>query len=249
MFKNERESKIYDYLEKQKNATVKELSELLYISESSIRRDLANLEKKGLIMRSYGGAEIISSSTKVLPFSTRSYDYIAEKQMIASKAVSLINEGDIVFLDQSSTSYFLARAMINMSGVTVITNNLEILSLLCGCGMNVHSSGGIISRANTNCLIGNNAQRTFEEVYADISFFSARALSSDGVISDYTQEEIFVRNSMLKNADKKVFLCNSAKFNTHSAYKQCTLSDVDYFISENSDNQKFSLSFPNLNIL
>ncbi len=247
MFKNEREGKIYDYLEKNRSATVRELSELLYISESSIRRDLASLEKKGLILRSYGGAEIISSSTKVLPFSTRSYDYIAEKQIIASKAVKLINEGDIVFLDQSSTCYFLARAMINMSSITVVTNNLEILNLLCGCGMTVQSSGGVVSRSNVNCLIGNNAQRTFEEIYADIAFFSTRALSSDGIISDYTQEEIFVRNSMLKNADKKVFLCNSAKFDTHSAYKQCLLDDVDFFVSENDKSSRFKRS--NINII
>lgn len=92
-------------------------------------------------------------------------------------------------------------------------------------------------------MIGGDARETFENIYADIMFFSAKSISHDGVISDCSREEIIIRNAMLKNSDKKVFLCDSTKFGTHSAYKQCDLGDVDYFISEDDCAQQFS-SYP-----
>lgn len=249
MFKSERQNQIIEILQTNGFATVKEISKLLYTSESSIRRDLTALENKGLVMRSYGGAEIVNSNTNVLPFSTRSYDNIRAKQIIASKAANLIKTGDIIFLDQSSTSYFLAHEIMDMHSITVVTNNLEILSLLSGSKIVVHSSGGMISSSNGICLIGNNAQRTFREIYADIVFFSSKSLSDDGIISDCTQEETFIRNAMFENAAKKVFLCNSSKLDTHSAYKQCTLSDIDILVTENDAGKIFKEQYTKLEIL
>lgn len=240
MLKNEREQEIINILKASGFVTVKYLSDRLFASESSIRRDLTSLEKKGIVKRSYGGAELITVSTNVLPFFTRAYSNVNEKISIAKKAAGLVKDGNIVFLDQSSTSFFLAQELSKMNGITVVTNNIEILSFLSGSLLTVHSSGGILSKVNRNCLIGRNAQKTFEDIYADILFFSSSSLSDDGVISDCTQEEVFVRKSMLSNADKKVFLCNSGKFGTHSAYKQCTLKEVDFLVSDGNSEAALS---------
>lgn len=249
MFKNERQREIYDILNTQGFVTVKTLSEQLYTSESSIRRDLSDMESMGLVKRSYGGASIITSHTSVLPFQMRSYNAVEEKRQIAAKASELIKEGDIIFLDQSSTSYFLALTLLNYNSLTVITNNIEILSVLSHTQNTVLSTGGMISKRNTNCLIGNNAQKAFEGVYADLAFFSAKALSADGIISDCTQEETFVRNAMLKNATKRVFLCDSTKMNTHSAYVQCTLADIDVLISDSEQADQYKKEYPNLTVI
>ena len=73
-------------------------------------------------------------------------------------------------------------------------------------------------------------------MYADIAFFSTKSVTDDGIITDCSREEIIVRDAMLRNADKKIFLCDSTKFGTRSAYKQCELKDVDYLISEEADS-------------
>lgn len=239
MLKNERERQILTYLQNKGYATVKELSQLLFASESSIRRDLTDLESMGNIRRSYGGAEIINTATNVLPFGTRAYDSISEKRVIASKAAELIKEGDIIFLDSSSTGYFLAMEIMDRTDITVVTNSVEILGLLSVGKAAVHSTGGTLSRDNRICLIGRNAEKGFEEIYADKAFFSAKAVSEDGVISDCTQEEVFVRNSMLKNAGEKVFLCNFAKIGKKSAFIQCSLRDVDIMICERDVSGQF----------
>lgn len=249
MLKNEREDQILDYLKTNRYASVKLLSDMLFASESSIRRDLDDLEMKGFIRRSYGGAELVDANTSILPFSTRSYDSVEAKQKIAAKAAKLVKSNDVVFLDQSSTSYFLARAIMDMKAITVVTNNLEILHLLSRKDMCVISSGGKVSKENNNCLIGQNAGNAFEEIHGDIMFFSAKAISGEGAIWDCTQEEVFVRKAMLQNAERKVFLCDSSKFNAYSAYKQCSLKDVDYMIAENHTAQQYQEKFPKLYII
>jgi len=249
VFKNERQKQIFELLHTNGFVTVSELSRTLYTSASSVRRDLAELAQQGMVRRSYGGAEVVTSSTSVPPFRSRSVDFVAEKQQIAALAAGLVKPGDIVFLDPSSTCYFLALELLNCKELTIVTNNIEILNLLAQSELTVISSGGTVSRDNRNCLIGNAAQRTFSEVCADIAFFSARAVSSGGVISDCTQEEIHVRNAMRQHADRTVFLCNARKFHTHSAYVQCSLADVDIMISENSTAKPFQAQFPRLQIL
>ena len=241
MLNKEREQEIISIL-KTKNgfATVKNLCETLFASESSIRRDLKSLEERGLVKRSYGGASLISNSSNIVTFNHRTRQNADEKREIAKKAISLINEGDIIFLDQSSTSFFLANELINRNSLTVVTNNIEIMMLLSNSGIKLISSGGFLSDENRNCLIGGDAQSTFKNVFADIVFFSVKAISDDGIVTDCSREEIVVRNAMLKNAQKKVLLCDSSKFDKRAPFKQCELGEVDYLISEGNAALSFS---------
>ena len=246
MIKNIRQERIHEILNNQNFATVQELSKQLFISESSIRRDLAEMEKKRILKRSYGGAQLIRTKTNVVDFGARSYDYMEAKQAIAAKAAKLIPEGSVVFLDQSSTCYFLAIELMDYTNLTVVSNNLEILSLLSHTGLTVHATGGVISPNNHNCLIGGRAERAFREIYADFMFFSAKAVSDTGVIMDCTQEEIFVRSAMMEHATQKIFLCDSSKKGTMAPFVQCNLGDVDVLICENNAFSDITVNYPKL---
>lgn len=250
MLKNEREREIINLLKNEDGfVTVKTLCEKLYTSESSIRRDLTALEQKGIITKTYGGAELVKSFSNVVSFIKRSHHNINEKRIIAKKAKSLLKDGDIIFLDQSSTSFYLANEIMSNSTLTVITNNIEILSLLSNSALKVLSSGGILSSENRNCLIGADAHSIFENIHAHKVFFSTKSLSEDGIISDCTREEVLVRNVMLQNSEQKIFLCDSEKFGTKSPYKQTTLNHIDFLISENNNSNIFSNGFPTLKIM
>jgi len=241
MFKNERESEIINILKNHDRfITVKELCKILYASESSIRRDLTALETRGIVKRSYGGAELITNYSSVISFDKRYHHSVEAKKTIAKKASRLIKDGSVIFLDQSSSSFYLANEIISNNTLTVITNNIEILCLLSNSGIKVIASGGFLSPENRCCLIGADAHAIFENTFADITFFSAKSLSDDGIVSDCSREEVALRNCMLKNSAKKVLLCDSEKIGTQSAYKQCSLSDVDYLICENENAQRFT---------
>lgn len=250
MLKNEREREIIGILnEKNGLVTVKELCDILYASESSIRRDLTALEKKGLINKHYGGAELIKNFSSVVAFNSRSHHNVDAKRKIAKKAKTLIKDGNVIFLDQSSTAFYLANEIADNSTLTVITNNIEILSLLSGSGMRVISSGGALSANNRSCLTGSDAEHIFANIYADILFFSTKSLSEDGTISDCVREEVFIRNAMINNCAKKAFLCDSEKIGTRSPFKQCSLSDVDYLVCESDRAKCFADKFANLKTL
>lgn len=246
MLKNEREREILRIIEERGGfASVKELCAKLFASESSIRRDLRSLDERGLIRRSHGGAERLANPSGGIAFAARGRQNVEAKRAMAEIAKRLVKNGDIVFLDQSSSAFYLAAALAENRTLTVVTNNVEILSLLADSPLKVYGSGGMLCPDNRTCLIGADAAEAFTRVRADLLFFSARSLSEDGVISDLSREEVLVREAMMKNAERTVFLCDSEKHGTRSAYRQCTLDAVDIFIDEHGaytpDGQRMEL--------
>ena len=124
MIKPERHELILEILQKNKYSTTKELANELYASYSSIRRDLEILEHEGLISRSYGKVELVNNHPMIISYPIRMEKDANKKQIIARKAASLIHEGDTVFIDPSSSCTYLARELVNIKGITVITNNI-----------------------------------------------------------------------------------------------------------------------------
>lgn len=244
-----REQEIMNILRTQSGfVTTKSLCEQLYASESSIRRDLKALEEKGLIRRAYGGAEPVVGTQKIVTFNHRTRQNEKAKRNIAKKAAEMINNGEILFLDQSSTSFYLASELIRKK-ITVITNNIEILVLLSDSRVHTVSSGGYLSENNKTCLIGNDAVSTFDNIYADKVFFSSNSISKDGIITDCDREEIIVRNTMINNAKKKIFLCDSSKYDKIAQYKQCHLNALDVMISEEDSVSFYKDAFPDVEML
>lgn len=240
MYQNEREREIQRILMQTGYVSVQELSRQLYASPSSIRRDLTAMEKKGLVRRSYGGVEPVKNSSQILPFSTRAHQNIPAKKAMARKAADAVPESAIVFLDQSSSSFFVACELQGRADLTVVTNNVEIVSLLSQSKLEVISSGGRLSRSNRNCLLGSDAAETFRRIRADICFFATRALSPEGVIFDCDRDEVCLRQIMLDNAAKRVYLCASEKFGQYAGYRQCHLDEVDRMITEKSGEAVFA---------
>ncbi len=236
MLKNERAQEIVNILKAEGFCSVKRLSEMLYTSESSVRRTLSTLEKSGIIKRSYGGAELLNTHTAVAKFGARAQQNAEAKRVIAKKAALLIKDGDVVFLDQSSTAMYLAYELNGFKNLTVITNNLEVMNVLSRSDVTVFGSGGRLTRAGCMGFIGADAENTFKSVYADICFFSAKSLSNDGVITDCYKEEIDVRRAMFSNSQKVAFLCDSSKFDSRSAFLQCSLKDIDYIVTEDEQS-------------
>jgi len=239
MLNKEREQEILNILKAQQFVSVKQLCDTLFASESSIRRDLKALEANGLVKRSYGGASLVTNYSNIVTFHHRTRQHVNEKTAIAQKAATLVRDGDIVFLDQSSTAFYLATELMHRP-LTVVTNNIEIMMLLSHTNVKLISSGGVLSEENRNCLVGSEAQKTFENVFADHAFFSVKAIADDGIVTDCATEEIAVRRAMPKNARPTVLLCDSTKFGAHAPFKQCALGDVDVLISEGDAAERFA---------
>ena len=243
MYRKEREQQILYLLQEKNEMTVSELSKLLFTSESSIRRDLTAMELSGLVKRVHGGVQLLGDNPTIIPFSSRLHFKVAEKKKMAKKALSYVHDGQVIFLDQSSSALFVAHELVNRKQVTIITNNIEILTTMAKSELKVYASGGYISPTNRNCLIGEDAHEIFKKTRADLLFFSAKAVSPEGILYEPTREEIHIHNTMLENAAKKFFLCDSGKFNTYASYRQCSLADLDGMITESGLPEKNSKFF------
>lgn len=247
MYRKEREQQILYLLQERHEMTVAELSKLLFASESSIRRDLTSLELNGLVKRNHGGVTISGENPSIIPFSSRLHFKIAEKKKMAKEALKFVQDGQVIFLDQSSSALFVAHELVNRKQVTIITNNIEILTTMAKSELKVYASGGYISPTNRNCLIGEDSHEIFKKTHADLLFFSAKALSPEGILYEPTREEIHIHNTMLEHASKSFFLCDSGKFDTYASYEQCSLADLDGMISEKKLPEKYANFFSAVN--
>ena len=136
-----------------------------------------------------------------------------------------------------------------MKGITVITNNVEVLGFMSQSSINVICSGGLQLSPNRYALVGPIAEETFKNIHADWAVFSARSLTENGQIYDVHYNETALRKVMLENAEKKLFLCDSSKLDTKSTYYQCSLADIDYMVCDSKEAKQYKREYPNLKII
>ena len=225
------EKKILEILETQQYASVDELSAILCVSTSTIRRTLETLQQRGLVTRTHGGVKINSDNNFSPSFTFRIHQNSFEKKKIALSAIKLIKNGDIIFLDGSTSAFYIAEYLKEFENIRVITNGIDTLSLLSKHHILAYSTGGQVSSENPSVLVGRYAEDMISNFHADIAFFSAQAMDNNGEIYDCYEEEIFLRRAMIKNAKTKVFLCDNTKFGKISPYHLCSLKDIDYIAS------------------
>ena len=230
--KDKEDKKLLEYLEKNQYASIEDLASFLFVSPSTVRRKLNDLQDKGLVTRTHGGAKLNDENNFSPSFTFRIHQNSFAKKKIALSAIKLIKNGDMIFLDGSTSSFFIAEYLSEFKNIRVITNGIDTLSLLAKNGITAYSTGGQVSEQNRSVVIGRYAEQMIGNFHADVAFFSTNCLTDDGEIYDCFEEENFLRSAMIKNATKSVFLCDGTKFGKHPLFRLCNLNDVDYIISD-----------------
>ncbi|MBR6737903.1 MAG: DeoR/GlpR transcriptional regulator [Clostridia bacterium] len=234
------EKEIMSYIQERQFATVSQIASDLYVSPSTVRRKLAKLQRSGFITRTRGGAKINDSSNLLPSFSFRTHQNSLEKKKIAMSATQLIKNGDVIFLDGSTSAFFIAEYLSGFKDIKVITNGLDTLSLLAKNGIDAYSTGGWLLKSSNSALVGEHAINMINRFHADVTFFSAASVTNDGRIYDIFEEENPVRLAMFKNSSKIVFLSDSTKYGKVSPYYICDISNVDYIVSDIDISKKFN---------
>ena len=231
------EKKILEILQTKEYASIEELCAQTLVSPSTVRRTLTALENKKLITRTHGGAKINKENNVSPNFAFRIHQNSFEKKKMALAAIKLIKNGDIIFLDGSTSAFYIAEYLNEFKDIRVITNGIDTLSLLAKNNIICYSTGGQVSTVNPSALVGRYAEDTLRNFYADIAFFSAQSMDNRGEIYDCFEDEIFLRRAMIENAKTKVFLCDGTKIGKVSAYRLCCTKDIDYIVSNSSLSQ------------
>ena len=209
MYQQERMDEIMKILKENHYVTVDFLVKEIKYSPASIRRDLTLLEKQGLITRSYGG--VTYKDANISPFRFRQHSMKSAKNAIAKKAATLVKNGNVVFLDGSSTTQYMGHFLAEKKGITVITCNMILADFLSEHGINTYCTGGKVVEY-PGILGGNFMLESLSKFNIDIGFFASTAFDSKGQIISLSEGAVCNHHAFRKYSKIMKFLVHSSLY-------------------------------------
>ncbi len=228
MLAEERRSRLLEFVRLRRFASLPELAEQLQVSESTIRRDVEHLERRGSARRIHGGVLYAGSSPKMPHFDARQAARWAQKRAIAEKAIELIEDGDTILLDGGSTTYEVARLLVGRP-VHVVTTSLPVANLFAsdpGCDL-VLIGGNVCPR--TGVTQGPYADRMLAMVRVRKAVLGTAGINDEGFFNNNLLL-VETERVMMRAADEVILAADSSKFGRQSLTHLCALGDVDYLV-------------------
>lgn len=246
MYLIERKSELISILERNGKITTDEAAEHFGISRETARRDFRALEAEGVLQRTHGGAVLNSAGfgSSEYPLAIREIQRHREKNEICKKAASFINDGDIVFADNSSTTQYLARYIPQNIQVTILTNSLGLLTeaVKRGCERHTYICLGGTFKIRNLSMHGSITESSIKGYYPDKLFMSCTGISlRNAILTDGSMDEVESKKLMIKNADQVILLADHTKLDKNGQVHLCGFSDINLAVFD-SESQTLDLS-------
>lgn len=225
------QSAILDALRVTGRETIASLAERLEVSDETVRRHLKDLVEQGTVHRVHGGV-ILAGTLVEPPFSRRMNDRIAAKRAIARAVVEHVSDGMTLLIDSGSTTTYVAQALLKRSGLTVVTNSIEIARTLVGRGdCAVHLAGGAL-RADIGAAVGHEAIELIKEFRADLAILSIGAIDAKDGYMDFDIDEARVARTMIDRADRVLVAADAWKFTAKARVRVCGFEPVSLLVCD-----------------
>ncbi len=239
----ERRNEILQKLMVDGKVIVSQLAEKYEVTEETIRRDLEKLEDDGYAKKTYGGAVRNDNMTSELPYTVRKQTNVGGKKYIAEIIASLIEDGDSLLLDSSTTALFTVKSIFSKHNLTIITNSVEILlDLPVGNDWNIISTGGQY-RSEAMAFHGNSAADVVRKYHVDYAILSCKGLDIEKGITD--SREIFsqFKNCFFESAKKVILAVDNTKFDKISFVCLGDINKVDVVVTDIEPSEKWKNYF------
>ena len=235
----ERRNAILAKLSVEGKVVVSDLATEFSVTEETIRRDLEKLDNDGLARKTYGGAVKNESFNIDLPFHIRKQSNVESKQKIAATIGSMINDGDYIMLDSSTTALYVIKNILNRKKITLITNSVEILIELCNKpDWTIISTGGTLKEGGLS-LVGYQAERMVESYHVDVALCSCKGIDVNAGITDSNERDSEIKKAFFASAKKKILAIDSSKFDKTSFVKVCDIKDVDIIATNEEPSENW----------
>ena len=235
VFASERQDQIARIVEEHGRARVADLARLFRVSGVTIRKDLVALDSAGRVQRAHGGAIVAERSRPERAFEVRERLQRGEKMLIGEAAAQLVHDGESIALDASTTALYLARALKARDGwsqLTVITNGLRIASELAGYpGITVAMPGGWV-RWEALSLVGELGDAAFERINIQTAFVGASGFTVEAGLSDATEEEAHIKQSMVTAASEIVAIVDHTKWGRNAFATFCPTARITRVVTD-----------------
>lgn len=230
---NARQKQVLSIINERDYCSTKELSNAINASEATIRRDLDNLADCQYIGRVHGGAVKIQQKTTFEPFHADKIKLMVnEKKRIAKCASTLIHDGNSVFLDSGTTTLFIAEELKTKKNLTIITDNLDIVSSVqFDNTTNVILTGGLLRQAYS-VVVGDITEDIIKRFKVDIAFTACDAVDPEVGLFNANYLEIGVKKAITKCGTKTVLVADSSKFKNYALAYVCSINEIDCIISD-----------------
>ena len=228
MFLRERQDKIVSLVNAEGRVTVTALAERFDVTEDCIRKDLKSLSDQGFVRRVYGGAMSVDTKQE-RNIRKRVSEHADEKRQIAEKALSLIEDGEVIFLDTSTTNLALAQLMAeSRRKITVVSNMIDILQVLgTNDGIMTVGTGGTIN-IDQNAFLGAFTMNFLEPIHFDRAFIGVLGVNMEtGSALTFELEDGLVKALAIKNSERSYLMADSHKFGAKGSYAYAKLEDFD----------------------
>ena len=229
----QRQARLLEFLRSNLFTDIQLLREHLGVSVATIRRDLSELEGRGLLKRTHGGATLINQVTRDAAAAVRELSNAEEKQRIGKAAAELIVEGDAVILDSGTTSLAVARELAAKPSLTFVTNGTDVLAtLVAGGARNVHFIGGEYVDIN-HSTGGPMAADMVRQFNVDKAILSVSSVDLNRMLLCTLMPQVgSVQQAMIEIAQSVIVVADNSKFERTALSVIAPISDVDYIVTD-----------------
>ena len=228
----ERRSEILTKLQQDGKVLVNDLSKFYHVTEETIRRDLEKLEVDGIVKKTYGGAVLAETLNVDLPYNVRKQTNVQGKKSIAATIAELIQDGDHIMLDASSTAVYVIKYIKKLNNITIITNSIEILLEVADVsGWKVFSTGGIM-KEGALALVGHQAEEMIDHFHVDKAIISCKGIDKKLGITDSNEQDVEIKKHMVKSAKQVILAVDSSKFDKSSFFRMGSFEKIDIVVTD-----------------
>ncbi|KKI93823.1 DeoR faimly transcriptional regulator [Bacillus sp. SA1-12] len=225
MLTPERHRIILDVLKEKQSVKIQELVDLTNSSESTIRRDLTQLEEEKYLKRIHGGAALLQGKLREPNIIEKSAKNLHEKKRIAQEAASLVEEGDCIYMDAGTTTLQMVEFLPNGKEIVVVTNGLTLIEPLMNKGIKTYLIGGYI-KPLTGAMIGRGAMTALEQYRFDKCFLGVNGIHIELGFTTPDPEEAAIKMTALLLSREKYVLADHSKFGEISFSNIAELSEA-----------------------
>jgi ribose transport system substrate-binding protein len=230
-----RHQAILELVQRYESVRVTDLAEQLNVSESTVRNDLETLDEQGQLVRVRGGAiaKLGGHTDEPAPYlSQRALNHAKEKQAIARWAAGMIEDGDIIILDASSTIFHIAPFLRDRRELTIFTNGIDVARLLAKEPSNTVIVLGGILRSNGNSITGEISKQLLQDYHVQTAFVSCSGFTPDQGFFEVDLREAQMKTLMIQAAQQRVALLDSSKIGRVGLTVYGTLADFNYVVTD-----------------
>ncbi|MBR2076098.1 MAG: DeoR/GlpR transcriptional regulator [Exiguobacterium sp.] len=233
MLTKQRHQLILQRLSEQKVVKLKELVDLTDSSESTIRRDLTDLEAEGYLARVHGGATLIATPDEEPTFEEKRDRFVDEKVAIARKAATFIEDGMSIYLDAGTTTQAMVP-FLEGKKIVVVTNSLPIANELFDLDIKTFVIGGELKRS-TQALVGYNARESMMNYRVDLAFLGMNGIDIEAGYTTPDPEEALVKKTAIELAQTSFVLADASKIGKRTFSRVATI-DAAQLITSSSES-------------